>query len=751
VEGGKFVVVSQFVHCTAAEVPIEQASDMDAQTTDPASDESVAAAQSFATFAGCLRKIVIVVSLLPALSGAVVLLGCAFNIESLQIVSAGEAFAFLIAGIALFLLSMRRQTNVIVPITLCLAIVLLFIGFPTAAQYIFHSDFQIDRLHTYPDGLSKGIQHTQMSFQCAISLIVIACSIGAMNSSRARVHKFVQLFAVAVALCAAAALIGHVFGFGFLTRIVYDTQLSLPSACALILLATAIFLSRASYGPASLLASDTVGGTVARRMLPLSFLSLPLVGLLHAFWPGADLFILVMTVSCLLPLMIWMAASLLAKVELEKRAAYDELQLLHQQANTHAAELLLSYNQVNEALHARSEFLAKVSHELRTPLSGIISTTEMLVESNLSNEQLQLANISLESGGTLLKLINDILDFSKLEAHKLELEAVDLDLFKVVDSAVETLKAKAARKGLSLLTYVGANVPRMIKGDPGRIRQVLINLLDNAIKFTEQGRILLQLTVTSKNDLHFIVRDTGIGIPEQFTDRLFQPFVQADGSMTRRYGGSGLGLSICKSLIEVMGGQIGIKSAIGQGSDFWFSVPLVVSGSKIPCDTGVVRQDITATTKPKLILVVEDNPVNAKIATLQLNKLGYRVDVAVNGKEAIETASKKDYDLIFMDIQMPEMDGLQATKMIRLNEIATKKHVPIVALTAHAMESDREKCLFAGMDDYLSKPPPLNKISAILNQWIPIESKNDDRLAELRASISQRLHAQPAETVALGQ
>ncbi len=549
---------------------------------------------------------------------------------------------------------------------------------------------------------------------------------------------------------------------------------------------------------------------------------------------------------------------------LEKRVI--ELANANRELKSLATKLEQARDQALEASRFKSEFLANMSHEIRTPINGVISMSDMLTRTALSKHQTDIATIIRDSAGALLDIINDILDFSKIEAGKLELEILDFDLLPVVEGTTELVADQARAKGLSLMTYIAPDVPRLFRGDPGRLRQILLNLLSNAIKFTDSGEVYVRATLDAtspdRSQVRLSVTDSGIGMAQETVHRLFQPFTQADGSITRRYGGTGLGLSIAKLLIELLGGRIGVRSVEGKGSTFWVAVPLEHSKIKSlepeiipkmqdtrvliveafkgsaqiivdylhswgmdaekvnsvgdayeamkrraqtyrPFDVviveqfahsmesfalaGAVQEDptlsktklILCTTdehdehsekalqsgfsailvKPLrqsrlfdcialslnrgrhpstktipnalqilqtkhnvdagLILVAEDNAVNQKVALLLLKELGFSAHVVGNGREAIAAVTRTAYSLVLMDCQMPEMDGMEATGEIRRLEALTGRHVPVIAMTAHAMQGDREKCIAAGMDDYISKPVTAAKLNEVLSRWLP--------------------------------
>jgi signal transduction histidine kinase/DNA-binding NarL/FixJ family response regulator/HPt (histidine-containing phosphotransfer) domain-containing protein len=411
------------------------------------------------------------------------------------------------------------------------------------------------------------------------------------------------------------------------------------------------------------------------------------------------------------------------------RALAEEKNLLDQRVIERTAELEESRNLAQSASRAKSDFLANMSHEIRTPMNAITGMTHLALRTQLTDKQLNYLTKIDNAAQSLLGIINDILDFSKIEAGKLSLEHLTFSIDDIFRHLADIVEIKATQKKLTLITQVSPQTPRLVVGDSLRLSQILINLVSNAIKFTDSGKIIVSVNVEEFQKrtvkLRFSVQDDGIGMTPKQVAELFQPFSQADTSTTRKYGGTGLGLVICKQLVELMNGKIWAQSQINQGSIFFFSVILDISEQNIfIVKSG--RVGVSNNLTGRRVLLVEDNEINRELAIEMLNNLGISVEIAENGKQGVEKVTKEIFDLVLMDIQMPEMDGLTATRLIRAQE--RLQDLPILAMTAHAMMGDREKSLAAGMNDHLTKPIDPQKLTESLMQWMNATAPYSERV-----------------------
>jgi TMAO reductase system sensor TorS len=382
-------------------------------------------------------------------------------------------------------------------------------------------------------------------------------------------------------------------------------------------------------------------------------------------------------------------------------------------------ELKQARDKAEEMSQAKGEFLANMSHEIRTPMNGVIGTLQLLSDTKLAPEQQEYVNTAHKSAHSLLTILNDILDLSKIEAGKLNIELIPLDLREIVSELITLHTMTAEEKCIQLYAEIDDGLPPVLIGDPTRIRQILANLVSNALKFTEKGHVLLRIKLASTDDnnadIRFEVEDTGIGIRDDVKDELFNEFTQADGSTTRKYGGTGLGLAIVRQLVEMMHGQFGVESVAGEGSTFWFSMTLPVGEAQTVKQPAGNEHEIRGYLHGH-VLLVEDNPINQMVAQKMLEKIGLESTLAGDGQAALDMLAQGRFDAVLMDCQMPVMDGFEATRRIR--QQAALLDLPVIAMTANVMEGDREKCIEAGMNDYIGKPVIEADLKKTLARWL---------------------------------
>lgn len=663
--------------------------------------------------------------------GLLVIIGCAFHILILRnptpwgcYIPLNAAICFLLSGLALYASSVSKDYAFAKYLCWAASFIVALIAGITLCEWIFPSNFAIDQLLLPDTALRYATIPGRMPTSAAAAFLILALgsvALGVRRISLAQVCGFL-CFLVGI-----VSLIGHTFGFITLLSFGSTTLIAFPASIALILAGAALFLVHAEQGVARIVVSSSLGGRLFRRLWPLILLT-PVMGVVSGMGRSTtfDLLLLAVVIAVFFPLAVWLVASTIDRLDRQKDQALDRASERREALEVSNRQLADAVERALQASKLKSAFVANISHELRTPLSGIIGNTELLLGAPVTVEQQrQSLETTLECSQSLLQIVNDLLDLSKIESGKFSLEESPFHLLDPVDNVVKVLGDAARQKGLLLKVERDSELPVSVIGDHGRLQQVLLNLANNAIKFTAAGEIRLRVTALKGSNgdanisrVRFEVSDTGIGIAEEDQSLLFKPFSQVDSSVTRKFGGVGLGLSLCKKFVELMGGTIGIQSALGEGSTFWFILPFRRAEGTEFSPSGAHPVDTMKTFHDKRVLLVEDNMVVQKVITKQLLALGLQVESASNGKEALNMVPTSRFDAILMDCNLPDLSGLDVTKQIRSMEERLGYHTPIVAMTAAAMKGDRERCLAAGMDDYLSKPVAMNQLSQTLQHWI---------------------------------
>jgi signal transduction histidine kinase/CheY-like chemotaxis protein len=608
------------------------------------------------------------------------------------------------------------------------------IGALTLAEYVFGWNLRIDEfIFIDLDGIGQRYPPGRQAPVTAISFILLGLGVYVEFFRRRPLHRLAQVLFFIVGLISFQALVSYGLGIQTSFGIASHTRIALHTAACLIFLCGGFASLSSDVGFMKIVFSPSQSGQMARRLILASLFVPPLVNLvetvgLKAGYYDSDFGILIRVIGSVVFFVVMVVhnSERLHIAEEKRKEAMAEVVAKEKegarlQAESEAArireqselklrtELIDARARAENAVKAKAIFLANMSHEIRTPLNGIIGLADLIAETPLNSQQKKYIETLQSSGSSLLSIINDVLDFSKIEAGKMELEKVNFNLASALTTQVSLLGARAIEKGLTLTIAVDSTLPSHVNGDAGRIGQVLLNLIANAIKFTDSGAIQIRAYRSSsgKNkhelEVRFSVTDQGIGLSSESQRKLFQPFVQADGSTSRKYGGTGLGLSICQSLVALMGGQIGLDSQEGQGSTFWFTVPLAAAEVAEPSlkDDAIPAKPLFSPARSLRVLVAEDNVINQMVVLGHLKALGIEGQAVANGQEVLEALKISQFDLILMDCQMPEMDGYQATEKIRLNEKISGLRIPVIALTANAMNEDRDRCLAAGMDAYL--------------------------------------------------
>lgn len=663
--------------------------------------------------------------------GFTVATGWALRIEALQVIvpgfvrmKANASVAFVALGLAAMLLARLPTSQRALIAARGLAAAAAVIGAVTLAEYVFSLGNGFDQLFVRDlrittDGLAPG----RMAPNSAFNFVLLAVAI-VLLTWRRPATRVAQALTAAALLVAVMALIGYLFDAQILIKPAAATQMALHTIVGFLCVTASLLCLRFDEGFTQVFTAQSPGGFVARRVLPFA-IALPVVvalvvqaGQKRGYYDaGFTVGLIVLLCVAALGLLTWLTARQLNIADEHRRAAEAE-----------RVEAVVREKTATEASKLKSEFVANMSHEIRTPMNGVIGMTTLLLDTPLTPEQRDCVETMRSSGETLLTVINDILDFSKIEAGKMQLDETEFALADLAQQSFDVVRFRAREKKLRLDCEIAPDVPPRIVGDPVRLRQVLVNLLGNAVKFTDHGEIVLKIESrpisAADCEVTFAVRDTGIGITPEDQQRLFSSFQQVDASATRRYTGTGLGLAISQRLVGLMGGKITVASTPGQGSTFRFTLrtrrvesrPVAqTAGNAAPVIATAPAAPLLAERFPLRILVAEDNAVNQKVILQLLRRLGYSATVVGNGAEAVAAAARQEFQLVLMDIQMPDMDGVEAMRRIRESNAAGAPH--FVAVTANAFLEERKRLLAAGFDEYLSKPIPASGLTELIERF----------------------------------
>ncbi len=632
------------------------------------------------------------------------------------------AVMFILSGIGLIIVN-RPQKNTL-PIIL-VAIVIISLAIIKLSSFFSGIEIPIDTL-LFHDRLHD----IRMADASALNFLLDGCALLLIASKKNKLIALAHALCFFILLTSLYAVLGYLYSFNKLHSVEVYFPMPMHTALCFALFSVGTLGIRPRKGFMRIITHKGLGAVLARRLFPIAIL-LPIFfdwlrfkGENAGIFPNIESGISLISIAAIITLsvVILITAHNLNKIDKSRKLA--KMRLIHAKMQAESAKKI------------QEQFLANMSHEIRTPMNGVVGMIGLMNLTRLDEEQKSYLDTIRISSEILLKIIDDILDFSKIESGKLELEQLPFNIENAIEETFDLLRLDASSKNLELRYLVQPGVPEFIIGDCTRFRQVLVNLVNNGIKFTAAGKILVDVQILEKQGnecvLKISVKDTGIGIEKENLNRLFKAFSQADVSTTRRFGGTGLGLVISANLVKMMNGQIGVESVPGEGSDFYFVIKAKIGPKGIenkdvsPNGTKMHDRAINSTTAPDLninfdvpvnILIAEDNAINLKILNKTLEKLGFQSDHVYNGLETVNAFEDKFYDIVFMDIQMPVMDGFEATKLLIEKFRDSERKPMIIALTANAIKGERERCLAAGMNEYISKPFQIPDLRNILLKW----------------------------------